>query len=72
MDMEINPSNRARLAGKIKKNKESVAESERTLRKALTAMSNSAAARDELFSYDGTNEDQVRQFIPSIELKQSM
>eukprot|EP00048_Salpingoeca_helianthica_P015197 m.225581 g.225581 ORF g.225581 m.225581 type:complete len:214 (+) comp16735_c0_seq1:16-657(+) len=63
MDMDVNPSNRARLAPRIKQHKEKLSDTERNLRRSLTALSNSAAAREELFAYDGTNEDQKQALL---------
>ncbi len=57
--MEVNPSNRVKVSARITQLKEKLADAERNLRKAMSAMSDSAAAREELFNYEGTNEDAV-------------
>lgn len=59
--MEVNPSNRAKLGPKIKQHREKIDTADKNLRRAMNALSNSAAAREELFAYEGTNEDQVRE-----------
>ena len=61
MELEVNPSNRSKVMGSYK---EKVSNAERDLKRAMTALSDSAAAREELFSYDGTNEDQVCPTVP--------
>lgn len=57
--MEVNPSNRSKVMMRINQHKDKLSEGERNLKRAMTAMSNSAAARDELFAYDGTSDDSV-------------
>eukprot|EP00911_Craspedida_sp_UC1_P001268 UC1_evm1s956 len=55
--MDMGAAERGKSKARVTSYKGDLAQAERDLRKAAVKMSNSAAARDELFAYDGTSED---------------